>query len=69
MSYEVDTAPPPPPTLRERIEGLAPGQSLVTDAHPLRVIRVTASRVRKVHPARKFRSAEDDAAVRIWRLA
>ncbi len=69
MSFAIDTTPPPAPTLREAVEGLEPGQSLYTEAHPLRVLRVTASRIRKTKPDRKFRSAETDGGARIWRLA
>jgi len=69
MSTIIDTEPPPPPTLRETIEGLEIGQSLLSQAHALHTIRTTAARVCATHPNRKFRSKATDDGARIWRIA
>ena len=69
MATTIDTKPPPPPSsLREKIASLAPGQSLWTDEHGLRVVTVTASKVR-VAEGHKLKIAEDDGGVRVWRTA
>lgn len=70
MATTIDTKPPPPPlSLREKIASLEPGQSLWTDDHNLRVVSVTTSKVRVAMEHRKFRIAEDDGGVRVWRIA
>lgn len=69
MSIIIDTAPPPPPSFRERIEELEPGQSLRAEPDTIRNLRTSASRVRSSHPSRKFRVALADDGARVWRIA
>ncbi len=69
MTIVVDSAPPPGPSLREQVEELEAGQSLRAAPEAIRVLRVTASRVRKAHPDRQFRTSQADDGARIWRLA
>jgi hypothetical protein len=69
MDTKIDTMPPPAPSLRKLIEGLQPGQSLCAPSHSIRVLRVTASRIKAVFPDREFKFAEAEDGPRIWRLA
>lgn len=69
MEYQIDTQPLPGPTLREMIEGLGVGQSLLAPNVSIKVLRVTASRVRRDHPERTFRVSAVTGAPRAWRVA
>ena len=70
MAVIIETKPlPPPTTLRQKIAALEIGQTLWTDEHTERVVRVTASRAKADMECAKFRIAEDDGGVRVWRLA
>lgn len=70
MAVTIDTKPlPPPSTLRQKIGALEVGQSLWTDEHADKLVRVTASRAKTDHPGRKFKIAEDDGGMRVWRIA
>lgn len=62
---------PPPRSLREKIAALqVGGESLWTDEHAERVVRVTASRAKADCAGRaKFKIAKDDGGVRVWRVA
>ena len=68
MSMQIDTAPPPAPSVRALVEALEPGHSLVAPDTSLRVLRVTVSRVKRDFPDRLYRSAEAPDGNRVWRL-
>lgn len=68
MTYVVDKTPLPQ-SLRARIEGLEPGESLLAQAHTLHTLRETVSRVRKKHPSRQYAVRDHDDGARVWRKA
>lgn len=68
MNFTVDTLPLPI-TLRQRVEGLQPGQSLLAPETKTKVLRTTVSRVHKDHRTRRYRVGETPEGPRVWRLA
>ena len=70
MAITIDTKPPPAPsTLREKIAALEVGQSLWTDEHALRVVRVTASRAKSGGGGKSWRfktALRTMSGVRVW---
>ncbi len=69
MAFVIDNEPPPEPSLREAIEALEPGQSMLAKNNPLGSVRTVVSRVKSAHPGRLYKTGEGIHGPRVWRIA
>lgn len=69
MAFVIDNEPPPEPSLREAIEALEAGQSVLAKNSPMGSVRTTVSRVRAQHPERRFKTGDSIHGPRVWRTA